>query len=171
MDIQVLIMNLEHLKKDTDEENGLLFSLPLNKDEVMDRLGFDVSMTGYFICAMGDLLREDIEGDTPIEEVNRLYHMLEFLEGKVHADDIEAVRRKWFSRLKEMCENSSFICWSSGEDGLENAAQKKLETYADSIPDEILRCVDIRQYANTLFSDESYLVTAHGVYSFDEPVY
>lgn len=171
MEIKVLVFNTKAILADKEGNRSGIFTLPLSEEDVREQLGFDEAMTGLWIDCTSTILENEAGVDITIEEVNYLYYQLENLKGKIHEDDILEVEERWFSTLKELCENISFVEWMQGEDGMEEMARKDLELYASSIPDRILKCVDIVKYANDLVKSDKYLVTAHGVYYFDEPVH
>ena len=170
VEVTALVVNIKAVEENAENNRSGIFRLPLVEDEIKEKLGFDSEMTGWWVSVYDSPL-EELSSDTTLEEINELYYMLETLEGKIHEDDIKAVRKKWFSSLKEMCDNSSFVEWIQGN-SVEEAAQRELENYAGTVPEKILKCVDISKYVPEVFADEEcYLVTAHGVYSFEKPVY
>lgn len=169
MEIKVLALNMKAILEDKEGNRSGVFVLPLNEEEVKEQLGLDEAMTGLWIDCTSTILEDEVGAEVTIEEINHLYHQLEKLEGKIHEDDIMEVKKRWFFNLKEMCENVSFISWMQGESGMEEMVKKNLELYTPNLPDGILKCIDITKYANELMKSDQYLITAHGVYSFDEP--
>lgn len=170
MEVNVLVWNMERMENDSGEDVVAIMKLPLNEEEVRERLGFDRMMTGLLIDCTCGILEEDVNENMSIEEVNSLYYMLENLTGKVPEEDIWTIKDRWFSSVKEMCDNFSFVNYLARNTF--DAAEKMLEANVSSVPEKILKCVDVVKFAEEEFSDyERYLVTPHGVYSFDEPVY
>ena len=170
MELKALIINMKAVEGNADHDRSGVFRFPLNEDEIRERLNFDNDLSGWNITVPDSPL-DDIREDTPLEEVNELYFMLESLEGKIHEKDIKAVREKWFRNLKELCENISFVNWVHGRN-LEEVVEKEVQKYSSVVPRWLIKSVNISMCATEIFKDdERYFITTHGIYSFDEPVY
>lgn len=170
MELRAKITNMNAEKGNAYHDRSGLFRFPLNADEIRERLNFDSDMFGWCITVPDSPL-EYMREDTPLEEMNQFYYMLENIAGKIHEKDIKAVREKWFHNLKEMCDNIGFIDWLHGRE-LEELAEKKIQEFSSFVPQSLLKCVSVSLYAMEMYKDdEDYLVTQHGVYTFCEPVY
>lgn len=170
MEYIALIINKKAVEENADHDRSGLFRFPLNEDEIRERLNFDSSMSGWYITVPDSPL-EDIREDTPLEEMNELYFMLESLDGKIHEKDIKAVKEKWFRNIKELCDNIAFVEWVHGRN-LEELAEKEIQKYTTVVPEWLLKSVNVSMCVLEMFKDdENHLVTSHGIYSFFEPVY
>lgn len=170
MELRALIVNMKATEGNADHDHSGVFRFPLNEDEIRERLNFDSNMSGWQITVPDSPL-EDVKEDTPLEEMNQLYFLLESLEGKIHEKDIKAVREKWFRNIKELCDNINFVNWIHGR-SLEELAEEKIQKYSSVVPQWLIKNVNVSMCVLEMFKDdERYLVTEHGIYEFDEPVY
>lgn len=170
MELIALIINKKAVEENAGHDCSGNFRFPLNEDEIRERLNFDSDMSGWYIWVPDSPL-EDMKEDTPLEEMNQLYFMLEGLEGKIHEKDVKAVREKWFHNMKELCDNVGFIKWTHGRK-LEELAEEEVQKYSSVIPRWLIKSVNISMCVVEMFKDEErYLVTEHGIYEYDEPVY
>lgn len=92
MELSALIINTKAVEENANHDRSGTFRFPLNEDEIRERLNFDNDMTGWYIWVPDSPL-EDMKEDTPLEEMNQLYFMLEGLEGKIHEKDVKAVSK------------------------------------------------------------------------------
>lgn len=81
------------------------------------------------------------------------------------------MREKWFHNMKELCDNIGFIKWTHGRK-LEELAEEEVQKYSSVVPRWLIKSVNISLCVVEMFKDdEHYLVTEHGIYEYDEPVY
>lgn len=129
---------------------GAWFTPPIDYDEMAERIGLNDEY------AIHDYkLPFEIDGYTPIEEVNRLCEMVEDLPEDIQ-DELSNLLC-CFSSLEELCERADdmtdvayyFIdeCQSLGE-----------------IPDRIRNYIDYEAYGRDLDLEGRFVVTNHGVF-------
>lgn len=170
MELRALITNTKAAEENANHDKSGIFRFPLNEEEIRERLNFDSDMSGWNIVVPDSPL-DDMKEDISLEEMNQLYAMLESLEGKIDEKDIKAVKERWFHNIKELCDNIEFINWIHGRK-LYEAVEKEIQAYSSVVPQWLIKSVNRSICLMEIFKDEErYLVTTHGIYSFDEPAY
>ena len=163
-ELKVYIVNLG--KYNEGEEAGAWFTLPVDPDEVAERIGLNGNYEEYAIHDYE--LPVDIDRYMSLEELNRLPELVEKVAERIGEDNIQAVLKEWFSSLEELADHVEDIIWYSYCSSMEELAYLLIndEGLLDSVPDSIRRYFDYESYGRDMEIEGQYLITSNGIFEY-----
>lgn len=164
MELKVYIANLG--KYNEGELVGAWFTPPIDFDNVKERIGLNNEYEEYAIHDYEAPF--EISEYTSIDEVNRLYELLEELDGTPIYDELSEIQGCWFSSLEELVEHRDDIhCYSNCND-MEDVARSYLEETGiiSEIPSDLQNYFDYQAYGRDMELEGNFLVTSNGIFEY-----
>ncbi|WP_086443703.1 antirestriction protein ArdA [Candidatus Enterococcus lemimoniae] len=163
MEMQVYIANLG--KYNEGELVGAWFTPPIDFEDMKERIGLNDEYEEYAIHDYEAPF--DIGEYTSIDEINRLYEMVEEIEGSPIYDELKEIQGMWFNSLEELLENKDDIICYSDCDSMEDVAYGYVEEgHFVEIPERLWIYLDYKAIARDLEINGNFLVTSHGVFEY-----
>lgn len=147
------------------EEVGAWFTLPVNIEDVKERIGLN---SEYEECAIHDCDNIPFEVDEymSLEELNRCYYLLEEIEDKIPMDDLKAVMDGSGYSVDELAEHIDDVYIYEGIGDMEELARYRIdeEQVLGEIPEKLRYYIDYSAYARDLEIEGYFVVGNHGIY-------
>lgn len=158
-EMRVYIANLG--KYNEGELVGAWFTLPVDEDEMAERIGLNDLYEEYAIHDYE--LPFEIDEYTPIEEVNRLCEMVEEMPDYI-VDNLKEIV-SYFSGIEDVYDHMDDICLLSGCDDMTDVAYYYVEEcgYLDGAPDIFNRYFDYAAFGRDLAIEGSYIESPSGM--------
>ncbi|EFT95175.1 antirestriction protein ArdA [Enterococcus faecalis] len=162
--MKVYIANLG--KYNEGELVGAWFSLPIDEEEVAEKIGLNAKYEEFAI--------HDYEAPFPIDEyssierLNHLYDLLQEIEGTAIYDEIHEILGYWFKDIEELLEHTDdIICYSDCE-SMEDVAEHYIEETGvlNALPQNLRYYFDYAALGRDMEIEGNYLVTSHGVFEY-----
>ncbi|MFD1414995.1 antirestriction protein ArdA [Oceanobacillus jeddahense] len=166
MEMQVYIANLG--KYTEGELVGAWFVLPIDMEEVKERIGLNDE---YEEIAIHDYeLPFEVHEYTPISEINRLYEMVQEIEGSPLYDALSEIQDYWFNSVEELLENQDDIIYYSDCDSMEDVARNYIEETGmlSGVDASLQYYFDYGSYGRDLEINGNFLVTSHGIFEYKQ---
>lgn len=105
---------------------------------------------------------------TPIEELNRLYEMVEEIEGTPIYDELTEIQQAWFNNLEELLESKDDIICYSDCDSMEEVARYYVEETGSlgEVPSHLQNYINYQALGRDMEIEGNFLVTSHGVFEY-----
>ncbi|MBC1645830.1 antirestriction protein ArdA [Listeria welshimeri] len=164
MEMQVYIANLG--KYNEGELVGAWFTPPIDFEDMKERIGLNDEYEEYAIHDYEAPF--DIGEYTSIDEINRLYEMVEEIEGSPIYDELKEIQGMWFNSLEELLENKDNIICYSDCDSMEDLARYYVEETKSlgEIPSNLQNYIDYQALGRDMEIEGNFLVTSHGVFEY-----
>lgn len=162
--MQVFIVNLG--KYNEGESIGAWFSLPVDPDEIAEKLGLDEQ---YEEIAIHDYEAPfEVSEYMSLDELNYLAGLALELEGMDIALEMREIQRAFFNSFEEMVEHKDDIyCYSDCDSMADVAAYLIEETGAlGEVPANLQNYIDYESYGRDLEIEGNFLVTTHGIFEY-----
>lgn len=163
-EMQVFIVNLG--KYNEGEATGQWFSLPVDPDEMADKLGLDDQ---YEEFAIHDYEAPFEVGEyMSLDELNHLAELAQELEGTGLELEMYEIQRAFFNSFEEMVEHKDDImCYPDCSDMADVAAYLIEETgMLGEVPVNLQSYIDYEAFGRDLELEGNFLVTGHGVFEY-----
>lgn len=141
---------------------GAWFRFPINEEEVRERIGLNGRYEEYAIHDTDNCPME-IEEYTSIEELNRMYEMIQDFPAEV-LDNLDAFK-SYFGSVEELAENLDRIICYSGCETMADVAYHfafELNTLGD-IPPAMEYYLDCEAYGRDLEIEGYFIETSYGM--------
>ena len=156
-------VRLETREPRSGEIRALWFSLPVNEDELEEKLGID-SADGYFIVDKELPFADEVMEDTSIQKLNEMAYQYEALPADLKEDYQELMC--YFTSLDELFRLKNDIIHYADCRNMTAVAEKVLSqnpAYA-SLPESAVRYFDFEAYGQYLGDNGRFIETDHGIY-------
>lgn len=143
---------------------GAWFSLPIDFEELKEKIGLDDNCKEYAIHDFE--LPFEISEYTSIEELNHIYELVEELEEKgIPVEDIKEIKKS-FSNFEKMAEKvDDIICYPGLSDMTEVAEYIIEETGAlNSMSENLRMYFDYESLGRDLYINDNFVIGNHGIY-------
>ena len=156
-------VRLEAREPISGEIRALWFSLPVNEDELEEKLGID-SADGCFIVDKELPFGDEVQEDTTVEKLNDLYSTYESLPSDLKEDYAELMC--YFSNLDELHRYRHDIIHYSWCKNMTDVARHLLENDPSfsSLSESVIRYFDFEAYGQYLDDNGRFVETDHGIY-------
>ena len=156
-------VRLETREPRSGEIRALWFSLPVNEDELEEKLGID-SADGCFIVDKELPFGDEVQEDTTVEKLNDLYSTYESLPSDLKEDYAELMC--YFSNLDELHRYRHDIIHYSWCKNMTDVARHLLENDPSfsSLSESVIRYFDFEAYGQYLDDNGRFVETDHGIY-------
>ena len=156
-------VRLEAREPRSGEIRALWFSLPVNEDELEEKLGID-SADGCFIVDKELPFGDEVQEDTTVEKLNDLYSTYESLPSDLKEDYAELMC--YFSNLDELHRYRHDIIHYSWCKNMTDVARHLLENDPSfsSLSESVIRYFDFEAYGQYLDDNGRFVETDHGIY-------
>lgn len=164
MEMQVYIVNLG--KYNEGESVGAWFHPPIEMEEVKEKIGLNEQYEEYAIHDYE--LPFEINEYMPLSEINRLYALVEEIEGTPLFEELNEIQHIWFSSVEEVIENKeNLICYSDCE-SMEDVARYYVEETGQlgELPANLQNYIDYQALGRDMEIEGNFLVTSHGVFEY-----
>ncbi|HFD6749681.1 TPA: antirestriction protein ArdA [Enterococcus faecium] len=164
MEMKVYVANLG--KYNEGELVGAWFTLPIDPDDMAERIGLNNTYEEYAIHDYE--LPFNVDEYTPIEELNRLYEMVEEIEGTPIYDELTEIQQAWFNNLEELLESKDDIICYSDCDSMEEVARYYVEETGSlgEVPSHLQNYINYQALGRDMEIEGNFLVTSHGVFEY-----
>ena len=142
---------------------GAWFTVPVNPDEVRERIGLNDEYEEYAIHDYE--LPFEISEYTPIEEVNHLCEMVWELPEDIQ--DVFPELLRCFNSVKELCSHADDIIHYPGCEDMIAVAHYLIDECGvfGEIPDKLVYYVDYEAYARDLEIEGFFVSTRNGMFN------
>ena len=149
-------------KSDEDEPVGEWFTLPVDEDEVDERLGLNGRYEDYAIQEYEFPFK--YEGISSIEDANYLYEQVDALPEYIQ-EEIPALVGE-VGTIEELCECADDIILHSGCSSVEDVAYEYIEECGvlDGLPQNLQGYFDYAALARDMAIEGRYVETSRGVF-------
>lgn len=162
-DMQIYVVNLG--KYTEDKETGEWFSVPVNMDELKEKLGLNEEYEEYAIHDYD--LPFEISEHEPIEEINRRCRMLESVPENI-LGDLKEIQRVMFDSFEEMMENIENITVYENMESMSDLARFfVLEERYGTVPEKLRDYIDYERLGRDIEINGDFVVCSNGVYEFE----
>ncbi|WP_270757520.1 antirestriction protein ArdA [Longicatena caecimuris] len=162
--MQELRVLLETTQPINDEIRSAWFALPIDKEELQERLGVDIESEDYRILEKELPFADDVGEDTTIERLNDMYRTFESLPADFREDYEDLMCH--FSSLDELHQHRNDIIHYSWCKNMPDVAHRVLDNDPafSSVEERITRYFDFEAYGQYLDDNGRFLETEHGIY-------
>ena len=162
--MQELRVLLETTQPINDEIRSAWFALPIDEEELQERLGVDIESEDYHILEKELPFADDVGEDTTIERLNDMYRTFETLPADIKEDYEDLMC--YFSNLDELHQNRHDIIHYSWCKNMTDVAHHLLDNDPafSSLSESIVRYFDFEAYGDNLDNNGNFLETEHGIY-------
>lgn len=162
--MNVYIANLG--KYNEGELVGAWFSLPIDFEEVKERIGLNAEYEEYAIHDYE--LPFPVDEYTSIDRLNDIYEMLQEIEGEPIYDELNAILGYWFSSIEDLLEHKDDIICYSDCSSMEDVAEYYVEETGmlNSLPSNLRYYFDYAAFGRDMEVEGNFLVTSHGVFEY-----
>lgn len=162
--MQELRVLLETTQPINDEIRSAWFALPIDKEELQERLGVDIESEDYRILEKELPFADDVGEDTTIERLNDMYRTFESLPADFREDYEDLMCH--FSSLDELHQHRNDIIHYSWCKNMTDVAHRVLDNDPafSSVEERITRYFDFEAYGQYLDDNGRFLETEHGIY-------
>ncbi|VIG69847.1 conjugative transposon protein [Clostridioides difficile] len=162
--MQELRVLLETTQPINDEIRSAWFALPIDEEELQERLGVDIESEDYRILEKELPFADDVGEDTTIERLNDMYRTYESLPADLKEDYDELMC--YFSNLDELHQHRNDIIHYSWCKNMTDVAHHLLDNDPafSSVEERITRYFDFEAYGDYLDNNGNFLETEHGIY-------
>lgn len=162
-DMQIYVVNLG--KYTEGEETGAWFNVPVNMEELKEKLGLNEEYEEYAIHDYD--LPFEISEHEPIEEINRRCRMLESVPENM-LGDLKDIQDVFFISFDEMMESLENIHFYEGLENMTDLARYLIEECElwGEIPEKFKFYINYEAIGRDLDIDGFYLVTSRGIYEY-----
>lgn len=163
-ELRVFIVNLD--KYNNGEAVGAWFTLPVDEEEVAERISLDDSYEDYIIHDYE--LPFDIDEYTPLEQLNRLAALLEEIDGAPLGEAVREVQQAFFSSFEELiAHKDDIICYPDCNDMTDVAYYWIEETgMLGEVPSNLRNYIDYEAFGHDLEIEGNFICTSHGVFEY-----
>ena len=162
-DMRVYIANLG--KYNEGELVGAWFQLPVDEDEMAERIGLNEHYEEYAIHDYE--LPFEIDEYTSLDELNTLYEKAQTIEGTPLAEVAREVQQAFFSSFEEFIDHADdVVCHTECTDMEDLAYQMVNEGLLGEASETFVRYFDYASYARDLELDGNFVVTKRGVFEY-----
>jgi len=160
--MQVYIANLG--KYNEGESVGAWFSLPIDFEDVAEKIGLNAEYEEYAIHDYELPFRIGEYGS--IEELNRLYGLVQELEDTPIYDALsELLASGCFHNIEDLVEKQDHIRhWGGCQDMSDVAYECVEEGYLGEIPERIQWYIDYEKLGRDMEINGSFIDTRHGIF-------
>lgn len=162
-EMKVYIANLG--KYNEGELVGAWFDLPIDYEEVKEKIGLNNEYEEY---ALHDYeLPFKVDEYTSIENLNRIYELIQELDGSPIIEELNDILLYWFSDIEELVEHKEdIICYSDCE-SMEDIAYRYVEEgLFGEVSDWLSMYINYSAIARDLEINGNFLVTNHGIFEY-----
>lgn len=162
-EMRVCLRNIESVHEDQLKEEW--FYLPIDLDSMKERLG--VNDEKEYMVVDYDLPFA-IDEYVQVEELNRLYHLAEELEGTPFEKDCKLIQQEYFESFEEMVENIDEIKYYPNCKNMTDIARYLTEETSEfsEIPDHLKTYLNYEAMGRDLEISRDFLVGNHGIYEY-----
>lgn len=163
-DMQIYIANLG--KYNEGELTGSWFSFPIDFEDVAEKIGLNDEYEEYAIHDYE--LPFQIDEYTSIDYLNRIYEMLQEIEGEPIYDEIGEILGYWFTDIEDLLEHKDdIICYSDCQSMADIAEYYIEETgVLSGMPENLRYYFDYTAFGRDMETEGNFLVTSHGVFEY-----
>lgn len=156
-------VRLEAREPRSGEIRAFWFSLPVNEDELEEKLGID-SADGYFIVDKELPFADEVMEDTSIQKLNEMAYQYEALPADLKEDYDELMC--YFTSLDELHRYRHDIIHYSWCKNMTDVARHLLENDPSfsSLSESVIRYFDFEAYGQYLDDNGRFVETDHGIY-------
>lgn len=162
--MQELRVLLETKQPINDEIRSAWFLLPIDEEELQERLGVDAESEDYRILEKELPFADDVGEDTTIERLNDMYRTYESLPADLKEDYDELMC--YFTNLDELHQHRNDIIHYSWCKNMTDVARHLLDNdpaFA-SVEERTTRYFDFEAYGQYLDDNGKFIETEHGIY-------
>ncbi len=160
--MRVFIVNLGRYNEGKD--TGEWFTLPVEPEEVKERLGLDESHEEYAIHDYE--LPFEIDEYESLERLNHLAELAEEFDNHGYLDDVQEMKNIWGVSFEELAEHvDDIVCYKNCEDD-EDVARELLEETGvlRSLPAELAMYFDYAAYGRDLAINRNFVYGNRNIY-------
>lgn len=163
-DMQVYIANLG--KYNEGELAGAWFSLPVDVDEVKEKIGLNAEYEEYAIHDYELPFR--IDEYESIDRLNYLYGLIQEIEEEPIYDELEEILAYWFNDIEDLLEHKDDIIYYLDCESMADVAEHYItETVVlDGMPENLRYYFDYASFGRDMEIEGNFLVTSHGVFEY-----
>ncbi|WP_270659836.1 antirestriction protein ArdA [Enterococcus thailandicus] len=163
-EMRVYIANLG--KYNEGELVGAWFTLPVDEDEVSERIGLDDVYEEYAIHDFE--LPFEIDEYISLDELNRLGDLAQELEGTPFENVLKEIQQAFFSSFEEMVEHKDdIISYSDCSDMADVATYLIEETgMLGEVPSNLQNYIDYEAFGRDLELEGNFLITSSGIFEY-----
>jgi Antirestriction protein len=158
----VYIANLG--KYNEGEAVGEWFSLPINHEEMAERIGLNGRYEEYAIHDAQ--VPFEINEYMSIDELNTIYERLEELANTPIMAELKAIQDCWFSSVEDVADHKDDIYYHDCSDFTELAELFVELGYLGEIPDRLIIYIDYEAFGRDLSIEGNFLETSHGIFEY-----
>ena len=162
--MQELRVLIETTRPVNDEIRSACFDLPIDEEELEERLGIDVESEDYRILDKELPFADEVGEDTTIERLNDMYRTYESLPADLKEDYGELMC--FFSNLDELHQHKNDIVHYSWCKNMTDVARYLMnnDPAFTAIEERLVRYFDFEAYGQYLDVNGRFLETDHGIY-------
>lgn len=160
-DLNVYVANLG--KYNEGELVGAWFSLPINIDEVGEKIGLSGEYEEYAIHDYE--LPLDIPEYISLTELNRMAELLEELPENIY-NNLDVIMSEWFNTVDEVHENVDNICFYSGCSDMTELARHFVEEegmFAGEVSEKIYKYIDYNALGRDIDLEGAFIIAKNGI--------
>lgn len=160
-DLNVYVANLG--KYNEGELVGAWFSLPINIDEVEEKIGLTDEYEEYAIHDYE--LPVDIPEYISLTELNRMAELLEELPENIY-NNLDVIMSEWFNTVDEVHENMDNIYFYSGCSDMTELARHFVEEegmFAGEVSEKIYKYIDYNALGRDIDLEGTFLIAKNGI--------
>ena len=160
-ELRVLIEAKEPIN---DEIRSAWFDLPIDEEELQERLGVDAESENYRILEKELPFADEVGEDTDIEWLNDMYCTYESLPANIKEDYKELMC--YFTNLNELHQHRNDIIHYSWCKNMTDVARHMIanDPAFTSMDERSLRYFDYEAYGDYLDNNGNFMETEHGIY-------
>ncbi|BCL58643.1 antirestriction protein [Faecalibacillus intestinalis] len=155
---------IESTQATNEELLSAWFTLPIDEEEFLEKLGVDAESENYRIVDKALPFSDDVREDTSVERLNDLYSTYASLPADLQEDCAELLC--WFTDLDELHSHRNDIIHYSWCKNMADVAKHLLDhdpTFA-GIEERLIKYFDFEAYGQYLDDNGHFVETEHGIY-------
>lgn len=162
--MQELRVLIETTQSVNDEIRSAWFDLPIDEEELEERLGIDIESEDYRILEKELPFADEVGEETSVERLNDMYRTFESLSADIKEDYGELMC--FFSSLDELHQHRNDIVHYSWCKNMSDVARYLMnnDPAFTSLEERLARYFDYEAYGQYLDANGHFLETDHGIY-------
>lgn len=144
-----------------EEEKKAWFTLPIDEEDVLEKLGVDVESDDYRIIETDVPFKTDIKENTSVWRLNDLFYTFLTLPHFMQLDCELLLER--LPSLDLLHAYHDAIHFYEGAVSMIEVARRKMIEY-NSVSEEAIHYMDLEKFAGYLEENGRFLKTEHGIY-------
>ena len=158
--MRVYVINLDDYGE--GDATGEWFRLPVDEEDIKERLGIKGKQKGYTIRDY--VLPFRISMSDHIEKVNEMYRLVSELDGFPIQNELKDIMWKWKLSLRTIVDCKNDIKHYACSDFDELAYKLIEDNYFGELPESLMAFIDYDKLALVFERDERFLLTSHGIF-------